>query len=366
MAYSQKLEALKEAIYSIRRNQMSNLIRALSNWLGAEGAILFRVESEKLEPVAEFGETSKFSPCSTFNGEQGFLTSQEGLNFCWAKVPIESQFPTYIFTASFAEGYQPDEIALQVVLELLSVFLGSTKNEQNWEHVARAFRVATLGELAAGIAHEINNPLQAIIGNAELLLDTTQLDERAKRKLEDILSAAEKIKEITRAMTNLADARRTEEKELLDFGKVVQEAAQLVSYALVREGVKVKIELSPTPQVWGRRGDLEEIVAQLVQNAGEAIAESGKGSQVTVRVRSEGEKVRLEVEDDGPGIPHDLKERIFDPFVTTKVTRGGTGLGLAIVQNLVTAHGGIIWLEDSPSGGAKFVVELPIWAVAKQ
>jgi two-component system NtrC family sensor kinase len=71
----------------------------------------------------------------------------------------------------------------------------------------------------------------------------------------------------------------------------------------------------------------------------------------------------LEVEDDGPGVPVELRDRIFDPFVTTKAARGGTGLGLAIVQNLITAHNGRIWLEDSPLGGAKFVVELPLWQI---
>jgi two-component system NtrC family sensor kinase len=217
--------------------------------------------------------------------------------------------------------------------------------------------------LAAGIAHEINNPLQVIMGNAELILDTEDLKERTKEKLADILQAAEQIREIAHSITHFADARRTEEKELLDFNKVVQEAAQLVSYSLVRDGIQVNLELSPVPPIWGRRGDLEEIVVQLVRNAGEAIAESCKGSKVIIRTGVQGNWARLEVEDDGPGVPVELRDRIFDPFVTTKATRGGTGLGLAIVQNLITAHNGRIWLEDSPLGGAKFVVELTLWQI---
>jgi len=108
---------------------------------------------------------------------------------------------------------------------------------------------------------------------------------------------------------------------------------------------------------------LEEVVVQLVRNAGEAIAESGKGGMVIIRTGVRENWARLEVEDDGPGVPAELRDRIFDPFVTTKAARGGTGLGLAIVQNLITAHNGRIWLEDSPSGGAKFIVELPLWQI---
>ncbi len=180
----------------------------------------------------------------------------------------------------------------------------------------------------------------------------------------DILQAAEQIRKIAHSIIHFADARRAEEKELLDFNKVVQEAAQLVSYSLVRDGIQVYLELSPVPPIWGRRGDLEEVVVQLVRNAGEAIVESGKGGKVIVRTGVRGNWARLEVEDDGPGVPAELRDRIFDPFVTTKAARGGTGLGLAIVQNLITAHNGRIWLEDSPSGGAKFIVELPLWQIS--
>lgn len=234
-------------------------------------------------------------------------------------------------------------------------------DEQQIRHLARSFRIATLGELAAGIAHEINNPLQVIMGNAELALDVGKMDEGTKAKLEDILAAAVRIREVARAVTRFADARRTEERELLDFNIVVTEATQLVGYSLVRDGVQVETALAPQlPPVWGRRGDLEEIVVQLVRNAGEAIAETKKGTKVIVRTRLKNGWVRLEVEDDGPGVPPELRERIFDPFVTTKAAKGRTGLGLAIVQNIVAAHQGRLWIEEAPSGGALFVVELPL------
>ncbi len=250
---------------------------------------------------------------------------------------------------------------LSLARELVAAWLTS-ETSRHMEHLARSFRIATLGELAAGIAHEINNPLQVIMGNAELLLDSAELSERMRERLTDILQAAECIRDLTKAIIHFADARRATEKELLDINQVVQEAVQLVAYSLVRNGVQVNLDLAPSlPPILAQRGDLEEIIVQLMRNAGEAIVDSGKGSSVTLRTSLRGDQVRLEVEDDGPGILPELRDRIFDPFVTTKAAKGGTGLGLAIVHNLVTANDGRIWLEDTPSGGARFVVVFPSW-----
>ena len=381
MSFVKDLSALRKAMALGRRNQIQEALRSLLDWLGAEEGGIYRWKDRKWEVVFSLGNL----PC-TFNlfvtdsdVSQGLSSepacilhsthrTQIGQKILWAaRVPPESDRPAYLFVAAFSEeSPEPFEIALQISAELIVSWVFGRESDQNWEYLARSFRVATLGELAAGIAHEINNPLQVIMGNAELILDTEELKERTKEKLTDILQAAEQIRKIAHSITHFADARRTEEKELLDFNKIVQEAAQLVAYSLVREGIKVDLELSLVPPIWGRRGDLEEIVVQLVRNAGEAISESGRGGKVVIRTGVREKWARLEVEDDGPGVPPNLRDRIFDPFVTTKAARGGTGLGLAIVQNLVTAHNGRIWLEDSPLGGAKFIVELPVWQIDAQ
>ncbi|MEZ8216627.1 MAG: hypothetical protein DFNUSKGM_001760 [Candidatus Fervidibacter sacchari] len=379
------LSALRDAIALGRQNRFREALRALLDWLGAEGSGIYRLRESSQEASGE-GEERKWEVAVNLeigDWEPGIPDNrttyrvQMGQRVLWvAKIPPETDQPTYLFVAAFSgESAEPDEVAIQISAELVASWVfGKEKGTadhgmaigqqgEGWEHLARSFRVATLGELAAGIAHEINNPLQVIMGNAELVLDTEDLKERTKEKLTDILQAAEQIRKIAHSIIHFADARRAEEKELLDFNKVVQEAAQLVSYSLVRDGIQVYLELSPVPPIWGRRGDLEEVVVQLVRNAGEAIVESGKGGKVIVRTGVRGNWARLEVEDDGPGVPAELRDRIFDPFVTTKAARGGTGLGLAIVQNLITAHNGRIWLEDSPSGGAKFIVELPLWQI---
>ncbi|MFA0784456.1 sensor histidine kinase [Fervidibacter sacchari] len=385
-----ELSVLRKAIALGRQNQLQEALSALLDWLGAKGGGIYCLRGKGQEASGE-GEEGKWEfavNLETSSWEPEILDNmiadnrttyriQTGQQVLWvAKVPPEMDRPAYLFVAAFSgESAEQDEVAIQVSAELIASWvcekekgiadhgMATGQQVEGWEHLARSFRVATLGELAAGIAHEINNPLQVIMGNAELILDTEDLKERTKEKLADILQAAEQIRKIAHSITHFADARRTEEKELLDFNKVIQEAAQLVSYSLVRDGIQVNLELSPVPPIWGRRGDLEEVVVQLVRNAGEAIAESGKGGMVIIRTGVRENWARLEVEDDGPGVPAELRDRIFNPFVTTKAARGGTGLGLAIVQNLITAHGGRIWLEDSPSGGAKFIVELPLWQI---
>ena len=387
--HGRDLSVLGKAIALGRQNRLQEALSALLDWLGAEGGGIYCLRGKGQEVSGEDKESKREIAVNLETGEweskilddgttdkRTTYRIQTGQRVLWvAKVPPEIDQPAYLFVAAFSgESAEPDEVAIQVSAELVASWVCGKEKEatdhrttgqqgEGWEHLARSFRVATLGELAAGIAHEINNPLQVIMGNAELILDTEDLKERTKEKLADILQAAEQIREIAHSITHFADARRTEEKELLDFNKVIQEAAQLVSYSLVRDGIQVNLELSPVPPIWGRRGDLEEIVVQLVRNAGEAIAESGKGNKVVIRTGVRGNWARLEVEDDGPGVPVELRDRIFDPFVTTKAAKGGTGLGLAIVQNLITAHNGRIWLEDSLLSGAKFVVELPLWQI---
>jgi len=375
MDLTEQWQALCEVIAAGRQQAWEEMVAALVKWIGATAGGIYQWQGDAEKAAAEgqwsalgfFGDLPLSLPQTVGESAEPIAHVAEldtAHTTVWAvRVPLEGT-PAYLLVVALPSQSlsAAPETLLKAVGELLAELLvrGEAVKLYEIEPLARSFRVATLGELAAGIAHEINNPLQVILGNAELLLDFEPLSESAREKVQDILQAGERIREIAHLVTKFADARRTEEKELLDFNQVVAEAAQLVSYSLVREGVRVKMELSSSPAVWARRGDLEEIVVQLVRNAGESIAESGKGSTVTVRTKAQGQWVRLEVEDDGPGVPLPLRDRIFDPFVTTKAAIGGTGLGLAIVQNLVTAHGGRIWLEDVQAGGARFVVELPI------
>jgi nitrogen-specific signal transduction histidine kinase/CheY-like chemotaxis protein len=219
-------------------------------------------------------------------------------------------------------------------------------------------RLVTIGQMAAGVAHEINNPLNAIVGMAELLCEDLG-DEGAKRMAEHIRDQALRIGRITKNLLTFARPR-PQEFAPVDINNVVREVLEMKSYQLRSNNIAVALNLTePLPKVLGDKLQLQQVLLNLINNAEDAMSEQGGG---TLSITTEQAKgfVRLLVEDTGKGIPPELLPHIFDPFFTTKPVGKGTGLGLAIVYGIVTGHGGKIWAENKPEGGAKFVVELPV------
>ena len=219
-------------------------------------------------------------------------------------------------------------------------------------------RLVTIGQMAAGVAHEINNPLNAIVGMAELLCEDLE-DEGAKRMAEHICEQALRIGRITKNLLTFARPR-PQEFTPVDINEVVREVVEMKSYQLRSNNIAVVLNLTePLPKVLGDKTQLQQVLLNLINNAEDAMSEQGGGALSITTERGEG-LVRLIVEDTGKGIPPELLPHIFDPFFTTKPVGKGTGLGLTIVYGIVTGHGGRIWAENRPEGGARFVVELPV------
>ena len=221
--------------------------------------------------------------------------------------------------------------------------------------VERAERLASVGRFAAGIAHEIRNPLASISGSIEMLKTTPGADADS-RQLMDI--AIREVDRLNRLITDLLDyARpRSEERRPLDLGEQVVEIAR--AFALERrEKIRVTSDLQAGVVVEAATGQLRQVIWNLIRNAAEAMPEGG---QIAIRLATEGPHAALEVRDDGPGIPEDRRERIFEPFYSTKA--GGTGLGLATVARIVADHGGTIAVDSGPDKrpGAAFIVRLPL------
>jgi two-component system sensor histidine kinase PilS (NtrC family) len=222
--------------------------------------------------------------------------------------------------------------------------------------VQRAERLASIGRLAAGIAHEIRNPLASISGSIQML--TPGADEDSRR-LMDI--AGREVDRLNRLITDLLDyARpRNEERSDLDLG---QQAAEIVHAFQQerREGISVTVD-APAGGVplQAAPGQLRQVLWNLIRNAAEVMP---AGGPIAVRVRREGDRATLSVSDRGPGIPSDRVERIFEPFYSTKP--GGTGLGLATVARIVADHAGTIDVDSPPGAGATFTIRLPIAAPA--
>jgi signal transduction histidine kinase len=228
----------------------------------------------------------------------------------------------------------------------------------NQEDLLQARKMAALGTLTAGVAHEINNPLNNIALSAESLIEThgDALDDDAREIAGDILAQADRAGEIVR---NLLDFSRSEKARFspLDPAVVVKSSAALFKNQLLLSGLELRLELPPgLPAVAGSLRHLQQVFLNLLQNAAQA---TPPGGHITVSGRADGDFVRLAVRDDGRGIaPEDL-DHIFEPFFTTKDVGQGTGLGLAVTYSIVKRHGGRIEVESEPGKGATFVVCLP-------
>jgi signal transduction histidine kinase len=228
------------------------------------------------------------------------------------------------------------------------------------DHLVRSERLASVGRLAAGLAHEIGNPIAAVMGLEDLLLEGGLSSSEQRDFLLRMKKETERIHRILKDL--LAFARPGEESPKDGGGSGSVEAAVHDTVALLMphqalKDVEIALDVHPDlPEVALSRERLVQVVLNLVLNAADAV---GVGGRVRIAAARGGLGVRLSVEDNGPGIDPNVKDRLFEPFVTTKEVGKGTGLGLAVCRGLVESVGGNITLDDSAARGAHFVVELP-------
>ncbi len=224
------------------------------------------------------------------------------------------------------------------------------------QRLAQQERLAALGRLAAGLAHEVNTPVTGIASYAQLLRDITDdADPRAPL----LAKLDEQAFRVARIVTNLLELARPVgfERQQVDLALVVREEVEQMAGEAQSASVAVTCAEPGAMLVLGNQVQLELVVHNLLRNA---IQATPAGGEVAVRVGSDGTRAWIEVADSGPGVPFDLGESIFEPFVTTRQGRGGTGLGLAITRDIVTAHRGSIRLSPNTPAGTVMRVELPI------
>jgi signal transduction histidine kinase len=228
--------------------------------------------------------------------------------------------------------------------------------EERAEHYQR---LAGFGRLAAGIVHELNNPLTSINSYAESLLDKYRhggLEGPDVEKLRRIREAGERIQRFSRDL--ITYARPSAEKmERVDLAALLEQAARMCEPALKEAAARVATRFEATPQVMGVKASLVQVFVNLVSNAAQAL--KGRGGTVTLGLASVGDSVAATVTDDGRGMTPEVKSRIFEPFFTTKPDGHGIGLGLSIVQGIVVRHAGTIGVESVPGEGTTFTVLLP-------
>jgi len=241
----------------------------------------------------------------------------------------------------------------------VEVYREMTARRMFQSRMVQTEKLASLGQRVSGIVHELSNPLTTILGNAQRMVLRGSAGAPGAEG-QQILKEAERATGILRQLLLLSRETRPELR-LLSVNDLVTQTVELQNGPLAGSPLRVEVETTePLPRVRGDFGQLQQVLLNLLQNAQQAAEESGRGSAILVRTASRGPgRVRMEVWDDGPGIPEALQARIFDPFFTTKPAGKGTGLGLAIVGGFVRQHGGTVSVHCPPGGGTQFVVELP-------
>jgi len=243
---------------------------------------------------------------------------------------------------------------------LFTIVQDATERLERERHLRRAERLAGLGTLVSGVAHELNNPLTAIKGfTALMLMDSRTVEDR--EALEVMKREADRAAQIVANLRRLARDTQEEDtpRERVDLNNVIGHILQVRGYSLGTHNIGVGTELDAAlPAIMADRGQMEQVLLNLVVNAEQALG-GRPDPRITVRTQSGERGVSVYVVDNGSGIPPEALERIFDPFYTTKAPGEGTGLGLALVHGMVADHGGRIHVESVPGEGTTFRIDFP-------
>jgi PAS domain S-box-containing protein len=226
--------------------------------------------------------------------------------------------------------------------------------------LAQSEKLASLGQFVAGIAHEMNNPLQGVLGHLELLIETSDAAKPIRSTLRQIYQEGDRAAKIVRNLLVFTGSQRMARRRVR-VDRLVSRALASRSASLRRNRIEVRRHIAPdVPPVSGDPLLLQQALLNILINAEHAIAARNPSGRIDISAEiTDSQTVRLAIQDSGPGIPPEALTRIFDPFFTTKEVGQGTGLGLAITYGIVQEHGGAIHAENAPDGGARFVIELP-------
>jgi signal transduction histidine kinase/ActR/RegA family two-component response regulator len=249
----------------------------------------------------------------------------------------------------------------------LEIYADVTEYQLIQSKMLQTEKMAALGQIVSGIAHELNSPLTAIMGYSQLLLGHGLVPSHLA-EVRNVYQEAERARRIVKNLLYFARENKPE-RSAVDLNEIVERTLALRGYELKVQNILVQCDLDPDlPQTMADPYQLQQVILNLVMNAEQAFPKERRQGRVVLRTRhlrqDTGSRILLEVSDDGPGIPPEIAPRIFDPFFTTKPPGVGTGLGLSIVYGIVRQHEGDVTFESAAGSGAKFLVDLPVIPIA--
>lgn len=305
-----------------------------------------------------------------FNSLEHFANRSERADFLASLLPT-SRVDDMTITAKRGNGeafpaaisarlieYRGEDVIVASIDDLTERLEAEAEIERQEKQLFQLEKMSALGEVLSGIAHELNNPLSVVVGNAHLLLEEDMPDD-LRTRIEKMTTASERCVRIVRTFLSMARDRPLELET-----RQPEDIVLAATDAFAASGLSAVVELDVSladglPALWVDEVQIVQVFVNILSNAAQAIGSSGVGGKVGIVARSVGDGVEFRLSDDGPGVPDDVADRIFDPLFTTKEAGDGTGLGLALVHRIVVAHGGTIELSKGSGPGAVFVLRLP-------
>ncbi|WP_109120862.1 ATP-binding protein [Azospirillum sp. TSO22-1] len=273
--------------------------------------------------------------------------------------------PFWALLSSRTLVYKGEAAIMTAVTDIADRKRTEAEIAQQRERLHQSEKLAALGSLLAGVAHELNNPLSVVVGHATMLQELAP-DAASRARAGKIKAAAERCARIVRTFLSMA-RKKPQERGPVRLDAVIDGVLEILAYGLRTSGIEVVRAIEPAlPQVFGNADQLHQVFMNLIVNAQQAMQGHPPPRRLRVAARVDGGDIRVEIADNGPGIPPDIVMRIFDPFFTTKPLGLGTGIGLSVCHGIVEGHGGGVEVDSRPGQGATFIVRLPLSDAAIQ
>jgi PAS domain S-box-containing protein len=318
-----------------------------SELIGQTLGIVF-TEKDKGKNLPEGIEAEGSTETSIVRGETRFKTKFGG------------SIPILLSKAVMKDRDGKTQGTIYIGRDVTELKLAEEEKQRMEERLHMAGRLAAVGELSAGVAHELNNPLAAIQAFAQFLASRRDLDETVKGDVETIYREAQRASRITGNLLSFA-RRNDPQKRLISIDEVLERSVELHAYRMKASNIEIVMELARNlPLTMADAHQMQQVFVNIIRNAEQAMTEAHGGGRLCVKTQRTEEVIQITITDNGPGIPEHYMQSIFDPFFTTKEVGKGTGLGLSICYGIVEGHGGHIYARSNAGEGATFVVEIPI------